>query len=253
MSSDQSFIKRKGHIRTVFLVMKDHPFGGEMLKRLVEAGFFPEAIIEEDSSVAVQERDKFRARMAGQVLPPTPAEVSGWFGIRLLSVADHNDEDCRRFVHGSDPDVILLGGTRILKGPLLDRLILNTHPGLLPWIRGSSPEAWSIYRDLPVGVTCHRVDAGVDTGPILLRRLLTLTPRLTYEEIVRQNVRLAAATMVDSVRLVATGQGEFCTQEDGIWKAHPVMPSDLLQEVFRKLAEGRYAPKALPVIVDKVS
>ena len=151
------------------------------------------------------------------------------------------------------PDVILLGGTRILKGPLLEHLIMNTHPGLLPWIRGSSPEAWSIYLDLPVGVTCHRVDAGVDTGPILLRRLLTLTPRLTYEEIVRQNVSLAAATMVDSrssVRLQDKATSIPRRMVRG--RRHPVMPSEHLQEVVRKLAEGRYAPKALPDI-DKAS
>jgi len=238
-------------MRTVFLVMKDHPYGGEILKKLAESGCIPEIIIEEVSLLAVNERDKFRTRMGGQDLPPVPAEVASQFGIRLVRVADHNDEDCLRYVHEFAPDAILLGGTRILKELLLEYLILNTHPGLLPWMRGSSPEAWSIYLDIPVGVTCHRVDVGVDTGPILLRRQLIITSCLSYMEIVRQNASCAATTMVDAVRLISSGHGCFRPQEDGRWKTHPVMPSELLEKVHRKLAEGKYVPKLPPNISKK--
>jgi len=239
-------------MRTVFLVMKDHPYGGEMLERLAESGCFPEIIIEEDSLLAANERDKFRSRMAGQALPPLPSAVACRHGGRLVSVADHNNEDCLQHIHALAPDAVLLGGTRILKGPLLEYLILNIHPGLLPWARGSSPEAWSIYLDIPVGVTCHRVDVGVDTGPILLRRQLTMTSRLSYMEIVRRNVSYAATAMVDAVRLISSGHECFHPQEDGRWKTHPVMPVELLEEVHRKLMKGRYVPK-LPLNIDKES
>jgi len=227
-------------MRTAFLVMKDHPYGGEMLDRLVAAGCAPEAIIEEDSLLAVRERDKFRVRLAGQLLPPTPAEVARRGDIPLVRVADHNSPECLRRVRALAPEVILLGGTRVLKGPLLEGLVLNVHPGLLPWTRGSSPEAWSVHLDLPVGVTCHRVDAGVDTGPVLLRRLLELPPRTSYEALVRRNVALAAATMVEAVGLLAAGRCRFRPQEAGAWETRPAMPP------ARKLADGRYAPAAPP-------
>ena len=45
--------------------------------------------------------------------------------------------------------------------------ILNLHTGYLPWNKGAYPNVWPILDGSPAGVTLHRVDAGIDTGPIL--------------------------------------------------------------------------------------
>jgi methionyl-tRNA formyltransferase len=59
-----------------------------------------------------------------------------------------------------------------LRKQLLDvpRLgVLNIHLGLLPEIRGMSSPEWSLLNHVPVGITIHYMDAGIDTGPILQR------------------------------------------------------------------------------------
>jgi methionyl-tRNA formyltransferase len=43
------------------------------------------------------------------------------------------------------------------------------HLGLLPEIRGMSSPEWSLLNDVPVGVTIHYIDSGIDTGPVLQR------------------------------------------------------------------------------------
>ena len=43
------------------------------------------------------------------------------------------------------------------------------HLGLLPEIRGMNSPEWSLLKRIPVGITIHYVDAGIDTGPILQR------------------------------------------------------------------------------------
>jgi methionyl-tRNA formyltransferase len=48
--------------------------------------------------------------------------------------------------------------------------VINAHLALLPEIRGMSSPEWSLLRGVPLGVTIHFIDAGIDTGPILLRR-----------------------------------------------------------------------------------
>src|SRR5439155_3823330 len=53
--------------------------------------------------------------------------------------------------------------------------VINSHPGLLPWVRGTGVVADAIRRGIPVGCTCHYVDRGVDTGRIIERRLLPAT------------------------------------------------------------------------------
>jgi len=58
---------------------------------------------------------------------------------------------------------------------------LNFHFGLLPQMRGADPIFESIRQRLPVaGATVHVMDEGLDTGPILLRQELPLSPEFTY-------------------------------------------------------------------------
>jgi len=70
------------------------------------------------------------------------------------------------------PDLIIFTGGNILRRQLLEtpRLgVLNIHLGLLPEIRGMSSPEWSLLKDVPVGVTVHFMDSGIDTGPVLRR------------------------------------------------------------------------------------
>lgn len=46
---------------------------------------------------------------------------------------------------------------------------LNLHISLLPWNRGADPNFWSIYDGTPRGVSIHEMDAGLDTGPLILQ------------------------------------------------------------------------------------
>ena len=57
-----------------FLVLEEHPYGREMLQKLLRNGFIPKLIIQESSTVADEERQKFYTRMAGQ---PRPQEKTG--------------------------------------------------------------------------------------------------------------------------------------------------------------------------------
>ena len=70
------------------------------------------------------------------------------------------------------PDVVLVFGTGILRGPLLSAFegrILNIHLGLSPYYRGAGTNFWPLVNREPeyVGATIHYIDAGIDTGPIL--------------------------------------------------------------------------------------
>jgi folate-dependent phosphoribosylglycinamide formyltransferase PurN len=70
------------------------------------------------------------------------------------------------------PDLIIFTGGNILRKPLLAVPclgVLNVHLGLLPQVRGMSSPEWSLLKNIPVGITIHYVDAGIDTGPILQR------------------------------------------------------------------------------------
>ena len=48
-----------------YLLLKEHPYGREMLKELISENFIPKIIISEVSGIADEEREKFLKRIEG--------------------------------------------------------------------------------------------------------------------------------------------------------------------------------------------
>lgn len=84
-------------------------------------------------------------------------------------------------------DLIVLAGYMKIIGPtLLDhykKRIINLHPSLLPKYPGnkSIKEAYE-GSDEKTGVTIHLVDEGVDTGPIIYQKSISINRQMTLEE-----------------------------------------------------------------------
>jgi methionyl-tRNA formyltransferase len=61
---------------------------------------------------------------------------------------------------------------------------MNGHPSLLPWYRGPNPVAWMIRNgESEIGFTLHRMDDGLDTGPILAQASIPLGDEHSWEEL----------------------------------------------------------------------
>ncbi len=75
------------------------------------------------------------------------------------------------------------GGTGILKDNIISNFnfgILNFHPGDLPFYRGCSAPEWQLFENKPIISTCHLIDEGIDTGPILKKKKLNVSMK-SYE------------------------------------------------------------------------
>ena len=225
-----------------FLVLEEHPYGREMLEELLKGDFEPAVVIEESSKVSDVEREKFLERFSGFPIAPTFTELLAGRAVRRVKVKNHNRKKCREILEETKPDLLVLGGTRILKESVFQmaKKALNAHPGLLPEVRGSASVAWSIERDVEIGCTTHFIDAGVDTGPIIERRKIPVHRGDTYEKLCFETCCLSAVLMREALeayrdnRLVAKPQV-------GPGETHRNMPPEGVEEVKRKLAEGRYA------------
>ncbi len=230
-------------LRYAFLVLKEHPYGQEMLRILLDRGLPPAWVIEEDSAVADEERAKFVERIAGHPLPPTIRSLVGGLATPHRQVDNHNGPACLDLLQGWQPELLVLGGTRILRPALLaiaPRGTVNAHPGLLPRLRGSASVAWALYYDLPAGCTTHLVEAGIDTGAILMQRHLPVFRGDTYEQIVRRSLTLAGELMADTLLELAAGRLRPVAQ-DPAGEALRVIPPELLAQARARLAEGRYS------------
>lgn len=102
----------------------------------------------------------------------TVREVAKRYDFPIAVCNDQNSPDSIARLKAWSPDLIIFAGGNILRKQLLDvpRLgVLNMHLGLLPEVRGMSSPEWSLLKRVPVGITIHFMDAGIDTGPILQR------------------------------------------------------------------------------------
>ncbi len=74
---------------------------------------------------------------------------------------------------------------------------INLHPSLLPRHRGPSPIQWALVcGDRATGVTTMQIDEGMDTGPILLQRRVTIEPGETAEMLSPRLAEIGAELIV---------------------------------------------------------
>lgn len=82
---------------------------------------------------------------------------------------------------------------------------LNLHPSLLPKLRGPSPHKWVIADgEKEHGLTCHVMDRGIDTGPIVAQRRIALMGNETPENLVDMLKPLVAPVLTLSIRKIGS-------------------------------------------------
>ena len=84
--------------------------------------------------------------------------------------------------------------------------IINVHASLLPELRGAAPIQWSIARGYNrTGVTTMRIDAGLDTGDILLQWETPIGPDETAPELSPRLAEAGADLLVETLAGLAHG------------------------------------------------
>lgn len=92
---------------------------------------------------------------------------------------------------------------------------LNVHPSLLPRWRGASPiQAAILDGDQETGVTIMRIEAGLDTGPIVAQRRLPLNNEWTGGELSRQLAELGASLLIETLPEYITGEIQPVAQDE---------------------------------------
>lgn len=108
------------------------------------------------------------------------------------------------------PDaMVVVGYGQILPQSIIDIAplgIINVHASLLPELRGAAPIQWSIARGFKTtGVTTMRIDAGLDTGDILLRWETPIGPDETAIELSARLAEAGADLLVDTLARLCAG------------------------------------------------
>lgn len=105
--------------------------------------------------------------------------------------------------------IVIIAYGQIIPGRLLDAAKLgwiNLHASLLPKYRGAAPINWAIVNgETRTGVTTMKIDAGMDTGDILLKRELEIGPQETAPELAVRLSALGAPLVLETLLGLAGG------------------------------------------------
>src|SRR6202521_3573256 len=146
-------------------------FAVPTLEKLVKAGH--------SVPLVVTQPDRPRGRGMEVTVSPVK-DAATRLGIAVLQPASiKNNSEFRDQLAAIRPDaIIVVGYGRIIPQWMIDlpRLgNLNLHASLLPKHRGAAPIQWAIANGESVtGVTTMRIDAGMDTGEMLLQEELRI-------------------------------------------------------------------------------
>ena len=145
-----------------------------------------------------------RTRKAG-----IPSEYVSAAPFRTKLDGEAEKEYIRRLKASGAEVVVLAGFMRIVKRGMLDAFpnrIMNIHPALLPAFPGM--ESWKqalAYGAKVAGCTVHFVDAGTDTGPIIIQRAVPIMDGDTPESLHARIQVEEHKAYPEALRLLAAG------------------------------------------------
>ena len=178
-------------------------FAVPTLEKLVEAGY----------SVALVVTQPDRPRGRGMEIAVSPVkDAATRLGLTVAQpAAIKNNAEFRDQLVAIHPDaIIVVGYGRIIPQWMIDlprRGNLNLHASLLPKYRGAAPIQWAIANGESVtGVTTMRIDAGLDTGDILMQGEFSIAAEDTAETLGPKLAAIGADLMVETLRELDTGQ-----------------------------------------------
>src|ERR1035438_854017 len=198
-------------------------FAVPTLEKLVEAGHsIPLVVTQPDRprgrgmELAFSPVKEAAVRLA---IPVTqPAAIKNNLGFREQLTAIKSDA------------VIVVGYGRIIPQWMIDlpRLgNLNLHASLLPKYRGAAPIQWAIASGESVtGVTTMRIDAGLDTGDILLQAEIPIGAEDTSETLVPKLASIGADLMVETLRGLESGQVRPTPQDHSQATLAPILKKE---------------------------
>ena len=177
-------------------------FAVPTLEKLVDAGFRVRLVVTQPD----------RPKGRGLELVQSPVKQSALKLNLPITQPDRikSNDQFRAQLASPKPDaIIIVGYGRIIPRWMLELPPLgniNLHASLLPKYRGAAPVQWAIANGETVtGVTTMRIDAGLDTGDILLQQDLGIAHDDTAETLSPRLALIGADLMVETLRRLQTG------------------------------------------------
>lgn len=195
-------------MRIIFMGTPDFAVG--TLEALVQAGH--------EVVLAVTQPDKPQGRKQILVAPPVK-ETAEKLGIPVFQPKRVREPEAIEVLRGYEPELIVVAAFgQILPKELLDMPpygCINVHASLLPKYRGAAPIQWAILNgDAVTGVTIMRMDVGLDTGDMIAKAQVEISPQDTGGTLFDRLAQTGAQLCVETIPSIVDGTAVYTPQDE---------------------------------------
>lgn len=165
-------------------------------------------------------------------LQPTAVKAAAIeLGIPVLQPEKARAEEFLRELRELQPDAaVVMAYGQILSQELLDipkRGCVNIHTSILPKHRGAAPIQWAILNgDAQTGVTLMKMDAGMDTGPIIAIARTPISPEDNSQTLHDRLGEMGAELLVAKLPAYLRGETQPTPQPEGATHARKIAKED---------------------------
>jgi methionyl-tRNA formyltransferase len=173
-----------------------------------------------------------RPKGRGKQLAQSPVKLAAL----RLSIPVHQPERIRRpesidTLRSLGADLmVVVGYGQIIPQSIIDlaaHAILNVHGSLLPKYRGAAPIQWAIaHGETETGVTIMRIDAGLDTGDMLLKATICIPPDETAPELSARLAPLGADLLIKAIAAIEKNSARYEKQNDAEATYAPILKKE---------------------------
>ncbi len=171
-----------------------------------------------DIALAVTQCDKPRGR--GKKVQFSPVkEKAVALGIPVYQPEKIKKEECVRELLKYEPEMIIVAAYgQILPESILTMAkhgCINVHGSLLPKYRGAAPIQWAIIDgEKETGVTTMKMDAGIDTGDMIDKTVVSITKEETTQTLYDKLMRAGASLLLETMEKLEKGTAVFTKQNE---------------------------------------
>jgi methionyl-tRNA formyltransferase len=171
-----------------------------------------EKLVEEKFSIQLIITNPDEPRGRGHKVQPSPVkEAALKHGLAVYQPAKVKTDETREYLSQFRPDaMVIVAYGHIVPQWMIDLPPLgciNLHASLLPKYRGAAPINWAIIRgEKETGITTMKIDAGMDTGDMLLERRETIRDDDTTETLGARLSVMGADLMIETLRKLERGE-----------------------------------------------
>jgi methionyl-tRNA formyltransferase len=195
------------------------PFAVPSLRALLEAGHRVQAVVTQPD------------RPTGRGMKLRPSAIKAFAAERGLRVLQPEKASQPEFIDElcslKPQAIVVVAYGQILRMAVLNvpsMGCINVHGSLLPELRGAAPIQWAVIRGYRVtGVTTIFMDAGMDTGDMILKASVEIHPEDTAGALAARLAPLGAELLVETLRRLVLGTAPRVPQDAALATYAPML------------------------------